>query len=131
MKQLILISLIVILANSANAQTKSTMIFGEAVSKYQKMERAGTVLTIIGGTALFTGNLMYRKSYNDGDELESQSGKIRTSKYVMFSGIGLMTVGIPLWAVGKSKERRITIEAGIVKYKGLTTAPGLGFKIRF
>jgi hypothetical protein len=131
MKHLIFIFLLVILAYSAKAQTKSALIFGEAVTKYQKMERAGTVLTILGGAVLFTGNLIYRKTYNDQDYGEPPQSKVRTSKYVMFGGIGLMAAGIPIWAIGKSKERRITIEAQIVNFKGLASANGIGLKLRF
>jgi hypothetical protein len=131
MKQLILISLLVIFASSSLAQTKGTLIFGEAVTKYQKMERAGTVLTLVGGAALFTGNLLYRKTYNDYDYGEAPQSKVRTSKYVMFGGIGLIAVGVPVWAIGKSKERRITIQAQIVNFKGLASANGVGLKIRF
>jgi hypothetical protein len=49
----------------------------------------------------------------------------------MFGGLGLITVGIPLWAIGKSKERHIRIDAELVRFKGLASANGVGLKIRF
>jgi len=49
----------------------------------------------------------------------------------MIGGLGLMSVGIPLWAIGKSKERHIRIDAELVKFKGLASANGIGVKIDF
>jgi hypothetical protein len=49
----------------------------------------------------------------------------------MIGGLGLMAVGIPLWAIGKSKERHIRIDVELVKFKGLASANGIGLKIRF
>jgi hypothetical protein len=49
----------------------------------------------------------------------------------MIGGLGLMSVGIPLWAIGKSKERHIRIDAELVKFKGLASANGVGLIIRF
>ena len=129
MKTLILVLLLAIFTVSVNAQSKSTLVFGNALVKYKKMEITGTVLTVIGGVALFTGNILYWKTYNDNSE--PSKDKVNTYRNVMFGGLGLMAVGIPLWAVGKSKERHITIEAELVKFKGLASANGIGLKIRF
>ena len=127
----ILILLIVICSVSANAQSKSTLIYGDALIRDKRMEGIGTVLTVVGGVTLFTGNILYRKAYNDHTNGEPQESKVRSSRDVMFVGIGLMAVGIPLWAIGKSKERHIKIEAELVKFKGLASANGIGLKIKF
>jgi hypothetical protein len=42
-----------------------------------------------------------------------------------------MAVGIPLWAIGKSRERHIRIEAELVRFKDFASANGIGLKIYF
>jgi len=95
------------------------------------MERTGTFLSIIGGVTLFAGNVMYWKLYNDNGTKEPPENKVDTYRYVMLGGLGLMAVGIPLWATGKVKERQIIINAELVKFKGLASVNGIGLKIRF
>ena len=93
------------------------------------MERIGTVLTIVGGATLFTGNILYWKSFNANEE--PQGNKVRSYRDVMFAGAGLLAVGIPLWAIGKSRERHIRIEAELVRFKDFASANGIGLKINF
>lgn len=95
------------------------------------MQRIGTALTVLGGLTLFAGNILYWKSYNDNADREPNAGKVRTYRDVMFTGLGIMAVGIPLLAIGKSKERHIGIEAELVNFKGMASANGIGLKIRF
>lgn len=128
MKCLLLVLIVAFFTGTAYPQSKSTLIFGDAVQKYKKMETAGTVLTVIGSAALFTGNILYWKINN---EPEPARNKMNTYKYIMLGGLGIMSVGIPLWAVGKTKERRIRIEADLIKYKGSVWANGIGIKMRF
>jgi hypothetical protein len=130
MKTLFLFLLLAICTVSINAQSKSTMIFGTAQSKYLKMERTGIVLTAIGGAALFTGNILYWKEYNVRNN-ESPEPKTKTYKSIMIGGIGLIAVGIPLLTIGKTKLRHIEIEARLVQFKGLASANGIGLKVRF
>lgn len=130
MKTLTLFLLLAILSVSLNAQSKGTMIFGTAQNKYLKMERTGTVLTAIGGVALFTGNFLYWKEYHDRNN-ENPEPKTNTYSRIMIGGIGLMAVGIPLLAIGKTKLRHIEIEARLVQFKGLASANGIGLKVRF
>lgn len=130
MKSLILFLLLPIFTVSLNAQTKGTLIFGTAQNKYQKMERTGTVLSAIGGVALFTGNILYWKAYNDRDN-ESPQPKTKTYGGIMIGGIGLLAVGIPLLTIGKTKLRHIEIEARLVQFKGLASGSGIGLKVRF
>jgi hypothetical protein len=49
----------------------------------------------------------------------------------MLAGIGIMAVGIPLWAIGKSRKRHIRIEAELVKFKGFASGNGIGLKMKF
>jgi hypothetical protein len=107
------------------------MIYGNVLVKSEKMERAGTVITIIGGATLFTGNILYWKIYNDQSDGEPSKDKIKKYGNIMVGGLGLMAIGIPLWAIGKSKERHIRIDAQLVRFKGLASANGIGLKIRF
>ena len=131
MKILVVVLLFELLTFSVNAQTKNSLIFGNAMVKYKNMQKTGTVLTVIGGVALFTGNILYWKTYNDHGNTEPVGDNARTYGHVMLGGLGLMAVGIPLWAVGKTKERHITIEAQLIKFKGLASANGIGLRIRF
>jgi hypothetical protein len=131
MKTLILVLLLTIFTFSINAQGRSSTLYVDALKRDKNMERIGTALTIIGGLALFTGNILYWKIYNDSGNNEPQKDKVKRYGDIMIGGIGLMAVGIPLWAIGKSKERHIQIEAELVKFKGLASANGIGLKIRF
>jgi hypothetical protein len=130
MKKLILILLLSGFAFSVFAQSKSSMIFGEAIVKDKRMERIGTVLTVVGSGTLFTGNILYWRMFNDSGNIESSGGKV-AARTLMIGGLGLMAVGIPLWAIGKTKERHLKIEAELVRFKGIASANGIGLKIRF
>ena len=131
MKALILVLLLATISGSGNAQSKNSLIYGDAVAKNKKMEIAGTVLTVVGGITLFTGSYLYWKSYNSQNEGDIQQSKVKKSRTMMIAGFGIMAVGIPIWAIAKSKERHISIEAQLIKYKGLAFANGIGVKIRF
>jgi len=131
MKKLILIFLVAILTIQINAQSKGSIIYGDAVTKYKKMEITGTVLTAIGGAVFFTGNVLYWKAYNNHSIDEPVVSKIGTYKGIIYGGLGLMAVGIPVWSIAKSKERHISIDAQLVKFRGLASANGIGLKIRF
>jgi hypothetical protein len=131
MKAQILVFLLAIFTISVNAQSKNSLIFSNNMMKYQKMERAGTALTVIGGLALFTGNIMYWKAYNDHSNNGPSEDKLNTSRYIMIGGLGLMAVGIPLWAIGRTKEKHIKIAAELVSFKGLASASGIGIRVIF
>jgi len=131
MKTLYLVILITCLTVTSNAQSGNSLVFGKAIVKYQNMEKAGTVITVLGGAALFTGNYLYWKAYNHRDIEEPSSSKANTYRNIMFGGLGLMAVGIPLWTYGRVKERHITIEARIVRFNGYVSATGAGLKVRF
>jgi di/tricarboxylate transporter len=130
MKKIIFVLLLTGFAFSVFAQSKSTMVFGEAIIKDKRMERIGTILTVAGSGTLFAGNILYWRMYNDNGNRES-SGDTIAARTLMMGGLGLMAVGIPLWAIGKTKERHIKIEAELVKFKGLASVNGIGLKIRF
>jgi hypothetical protein len=131
MKKLFLILFISGLALSVFAQSKSSMIFGEAVIKDRRMESIGTVLTIVGSGTLFAGNIMYWRIYNESGIRESSGDKVAAYRTLIIGGLGLMAVGIPLWAIGKTRERHLKIEAKLVKFEGFASVNGIGLKIRF
>src|SRR5664279_6591546 len=101
-KSIIPLFLLAIFSFSVNAQSKSTLIFGDALLKDKRMERIGTVLTVVGSATLFTGNLLYWKSYNDNGNNEPDAVKVRNAGHIMLAGISIMAVGIPLWAIAVS-----------------------------
>jgi hypothetical protein len=130
MKTIALLLTLAFITFSANSQTKSSLIFSTAQDKYQKMQTTGTILTAIGGLAVFTGNILYWKVYNNPNQ-ENPDAKAKKYGDIVIGGLGVMAVGIPLWAIGKAKLRHIQIEAQVVKFKSLASANGVGLKIRF
>ena len=131
MKRIISLCFFLFFVFLANSQTKSPLTFGDALAKNRKMQRAGTVLTVVGGVTLFAGNVMYWKMYNENDNSEPPQDKVDTSVHLMLGGLGLMAVGIPLLTIGKTKERNIKIEARLDNIKGHASIQGIGLKIRF
>ncbi len=129
MKTLILVLLFAILIVPINAQSTNSLIFGNALVKYKNMQKTGAVISVIGGVTFFAGNIMYWKVYNDYGNSEPPEDLVNKYGHVMLGGLGLMAVGIPLWAYGKVKERHI--EVGLVKFKGSPLVNGIGVKIRF
>jgi len=131
MQRIISICFFLFFVLSVNSQTKSPLTFGDALAKNRKMQRAGTILTVVGGVTLFAGNVMYWKMYNENDNSEPPQDKVDTSVHLMLGGLGLMAVGIPLLTIGKSKERNIKIEARLDNIKGHASIQGIGLKIKF
>lgn len=130
MKTITLFLTLAFITISANSQTKGSVIFSTAQDKYQRMQTTGTILTAIGGVVVFTGNILYWKVYNNPDQ-ENPDAKAKKYGGMILGGLGVMAVGIPLWAIGKSNLRHIQIEAQVVKFRGLASASGVGLKIRF
>ena len=116
---------------SGYAQTKGPLIYGDALVKNKRMQKAGAALTIIGGVTLFAGNVMYWKVYNDDGTSESEEDKVNKSVNIMLGGLGLMAVGIPLFTIGKTREKDIRIEARVDSFRGTASIKGIGVKIRF
>jgi hypothetical protein len=130
MRNLFLSLILATLTTTLNAQ-KSSMIYVNASVKYKRVETAGTVLTAVGGAALFTGNILFWKVYNGNDNKEPREDKAARYGHIMLGGLGLMAVGIPLWATGRSKLRHIEIEAGLFNFKGPASVNGVGINLRF
>ena len=131
MNKIILIFLILLSECAINAQSKNHMIFGNALAKDKKMQTAGTVLTLIGGATIFAGNIMYSKIYDDYGNTYPPKDKLNTSCYIMAGGVVLLSAGVPLWVIGVSRERKITVEARLIKINGTASINGLGLKLRF
>jgi hypothetical protein len=129
MKKLITICFSVFFILSLNAQSKNSLVFGDAVVKYRKMQKAGAVISIIGGATFIAGNIMYWKIYNDFGINEPPGDRVKTYRQVMLGGVGLLAVGVPLWTIGRVKERHI--EIGLVRFDRLTAANGIGIKMCF
>src|SRR5664279_3711603 len=106
-KSIIPLLLLAIFSFSVNAQSKSTVIFGDALLKDKRMERIGTVLTVVGSATLFTGNILYWKSYNDNGNNGPDAVKVRNAGHIMLAGIGIMAVGMPYGQLA-SQEKDIS-----------------------
>lgn len=131
MKTLILSLLLTLFTISVIAQSNSSIVFSTAQVKYQNMETAGVILTAVGGGALLFGNIMYWKIYNNGNKTEPNEDNATTYKRIMFGGLGVMAVGIPLLIIGRTNLRHIEISASLIKYKGISSANGVGISVRF
>jgi hypothetical protein len=129
MKKLIAICFFVSFVLSLNAQSKNSLVFGDAVVKYKKMQKTGAVLFIIGGATFIAGNIMYWKIYNDFGINEPPGDRVKTYRQVMLGGVGLLAIGVPLWTIGRVKEKHI--EIGLVRFNRLYLANGIGLKISF
>ena len=129
MKTFFLVLFLTIFTFSINAQGRGSKLFVDAIKRDKNMERIGTVLTVIGGTTLFIGNVLYWKVYHDN--VSQSSDYVNAYRGAMLCGLGLIAVGIPIWSSGKSNERHLRIQAEVVKFKGLASAKGFGLKIRF
>ncbi len=129
MKKFIAICFFVVFVLSLNAQSKNSLVFGDAMVKYKKMQKTGAVLSIIGGATFIAGNIMYWKIYNDFGINEPPGDRVKAYRQVMFGGVGLLAVGVPLWTIGRVKERRI--EIGYVRFNRMTAANGIGIKMCF
>jgi len=130
MKRLILIIFTIFLTVSLKAQSKGSLVFSDAQLKFHRMETAGTILTAVGGITVFTGNILAWKAYGNPDD-ENPGAKGRKYGELIFGGLGIMAVGIPMWAIGKSKLRRIEIEARLVNFRSFAAANGIGISIHF
>ncbi len=131
MKRIIAICFYIFFVFSGYAQTKGPLIYGDALVKNKRMQKAGAALTIIGGVTLFAGNVMYWKVYNDDGTSESEEDKVNKSVNIMLGGLGLMAVGIPLFTIGKTREKDIRIEARVESFRGTASIKGIGVKISF
>jgi hypothetical protein len=131
MNKIILTWFLLFFVLSANGQSKNSLIFGNALARDKKMQRTGKTLTIIGGVAVFAGNIMYYEIYNDYGNKTPPDAKLSTYRSVMIGGLGLMAAGIPIWVIGVVRERNITIEADLVRFKGAASVNGIGLTIRF
>ena len=129
MKTLLLALFLAVFTFSVTAQSKSPLTFGDALVRYKKMQRTGAVLSLLGGATFVAGNIMYWKVYNDYRDSEPPENQVKAYNRAMIGGIGIMSVGIPLWAVGKVKQRHI--EIALIKFKGPELVSGIGLSIRF
>jgi hypothetical protein len=131
MKLTVTVVIFTMISLCLGAQTNNSLVYSNAIAKYRTMETAGTFLTIAGGVTFFTGNYLYWKAYNHRDIEEPSAAKVRNSRNIIFGGLGLMAVGIPVWSIARKNERHITISASLVRFNGYATANGAGINIRF
>ncbi len=131
MKKIIAFLLLAILSLPSIAQQNSTLVYSNAIKKTLNLQKTGTALTVVGGLTLFVGNLMYHRAYNDaGSESVSQK-KVSSARTVMFGGMGLMAVGIPLLTVGTVNERHLRIDAELRRAGNNFYAGGFAVRLRF
>jgi hypothetical protein len=82
----------------------------------------GIILAVIG-CVTFAVSGYTNMHTEENDDLLLKSGQ------VMKYGIGIALVGITVWSIGKKDQKYV--EAGLVKFKGTTSANGIGLKVRF
>jgi hypothetical protein len=131
MRKIFSICILVLFTISATGQSKKPLIYSDALARDKKMQISGAVLTVIGGVTFFAGNIMYRNAYSRDSNPDREEEDAARSVHVMLGGLGIMAVGIPLFAIGKKNERSIRIQARLVNFKGSAPITGIGLKIRF
>jgi hypothetical protein len=136
MKRLISICILVLFAFSLQAQEKKPLTQDQLsidFGKAKAMKTSGIILTIVGYTTFITGGVLFVTSPVDG---EIEWGNGITSKThdwrgggIMLTGLGLTSVGIPLWIVGGIKKRHIN--NALVRINFTASVNGVGLKVKF
>lgn len=104
--------------------------------KALKMRNAGMVLTLGGlgvvTTGIILGNIPDRNDDNDTGDHSHDGISIWTVAFTDMAGACLTVAGIPLWAVGGSRNARA--EVALKRFSTTSEKPmavGLGITIRF
>jgi len=109
-----------------------------ALVKANNKINAGMTLTFAGAVVEIAGIVIFANGLKKMDESEFGTGDLFTSSaktagglVVMAGGLGLLGSGIPIWAVGVSKKKKIDLELIRFKSPGSASAYGAGLKINF
>ncbi len=109
-----------------------------ALLKANNKINAGMTLTFTGAVVEIAGIVIFANGLKKMDESEFGTGDLITSSaktvgglIAMAGGMGLLGSGIPIWAVGASKKKKIDLEIMKFKTPGEASAYGVGLKIRF
>jgi O-antigen ligase len=136
MKALIIVLLLVILAVSVNAQSKSHLNqeqLNNALKKAKTIKRTGAVITISGCVLDVTGIVLLATSPVNGHRYSYFFGETDTydwrGGYVLLTGVVLSLGGIPPWVIGGVKK--IHAENKLAELKVSASFNGIGLKIRF
>lgn len=99
---------------------------------------AGMTLTFTGAVVEIAGIVLFANGVKKMDESEVGTGGLLTGTartvgglIVMAGGLGLMGSGIPIWAVGASKKKKIDLELIKFRSPGSASAYGVGLRIYF
>jgi hypothetical protein len=139
MKKLISICLLVLLTVMCNAQEKKKSKFSElnqdqlniALTKSKKTIITGKILICTGLGVSSTGIiiLMVEGLKALGGEANGQTAT--AGAYALIAGGITMEIGIPVWIVGATKKKNITLELVKFNPKGSASINGIGLKIMF
>lgn len=142
MKLPVFVAILFITLCSLKAQSPYSSMSREQLNLAQEKAKSkinlGITLTFTGVVAEIAGIAVYSKGLKELDESEFGTGEIwsgfgdaSAGLIVMFGGLGLMGTGIPFWAVGVSKKKKIDLELIKFRSPGSASAYGVGFKIYF
>jgi hypothetical protein len=136
MKKLISVCFLLIFVVIGNAQENKKPKWSElnqdqlnlALTKSKGNIKTGKILTFVGlGTMMFGDAIFIMEMILTGQEnpLATTGGKIAI--------VGEISVfaGIPVWIVGSTRKKKITLELVKFNPKGSASINGIGLKIRF
>jgi len=94
----------------------------------------GALLTATGIVLFTTGLVMLGNSPTECDMINQYTyGRCHVTEWKggsqILTGLGLTTIGVPVWVIGAIKKRHIKIE--LAKYQGSASIYGIRLKIRF
>lgn len=109
-----------------------------ALARANRKINTGTTLTFAGVAVEIAGIVIVAKGWKGLEEAEFGTGELWIGSVrlyygtiVMAGGLGLMGSGIPIWAVGSAKRKKIEFELMKFNPPGTASAYGVGITIRF
>jgi hypothetical protein len=137
MKNLITICLLLFLVVTGNAQEKSKSKYSElnqdqlnlALTKSKRTIKIGKILTYSGLGFTSIGWVLPFSDFGKHDD--NTDATAAAADFFFTAGLITMSIGIPVWIVGATKKRNITLE--LVKFypPGSASINGIGLNIRF
>lgn len=142
MKRSLLFAIMVVIYFSLVAQQPFISMTREqlnlVLAKANDKINAGMTLTFSGIVVEIAGIVILLKGLKELDEAEFGTGELfsgfgrYTGGLILMAGaMGLMGSGIPIWAIGASKKKKIEFELMKYRTNGSASAFGIGIKIRF
>ncbi|HEV8515787.1 MAG TPA: hypothetical protein VGQ59_21045 [Cyclobacteriaceae bacterium] len=136
MKIISLLFLVILCGRTySQQQTNRNMVQMTALEKATSQKKFGRGLTIVGGVLFSVGvavglNSTETITTTNGTSQTSETGNPGLAKACLLTGIVGLGVGIPLWSVGRHREKKLKRSQGVA----ITFSPqvsGLSLRLTF